>query len=57
MRAYGIAASQFGRRRIVCDRLDFQDMQAAEIGDLLKAERGVVDQPGSGRVGHERLGH
>ena len=39
--------------------LDLEDVQAAEIGDLLEAERGIVDQPGSGRMRHQGsgLGH
>ena len=52
-----VAASELGRRRVVGDRLDLQDVEPAEFGDLLEGERGVVDQPGSGRMGHERLGH
>ena len=52
-----VAARQLRRRRVVGDRLHFKDVEAAEFGDLLEAERGVVDQPGSGRMGHERLSH
>jgi hypothetical protein len=32
-------------------------MEAAEFGDLLEGERGIVDQPGGGRMRHERLSH
>ena len=56
-RAQRIAAGQLGRGGVVGDRLHLEDVQAAEFGDLLEGERGVVDQPGSGRMGHERLGH
>ena len=56
VRAQRIAPGQLGRGGIVGDRLDLQDVQSGEIGDLLKSELGVVYQPGSGRVGHERLG-
>ncbi len=55
--ADGIAAGQLGAGGVVCDRLHLQDVEAAEVGDLLEAERGIVDQPGGGRMGHERLGH
>jgi hypothetical protein len=37
--------------------LHFENVQAAEFGNLVKAERSVVDQPAGGSVGHERLGH
>jgi hypothetical protein len=57
MRANRVAAGIFGSRRIVCDRLHFQDVKPAEFRDLIKAQRGVVDQPTGCRVGHERLGH
>jgi hypothetical protein len=52
-----VAARQLGRSRIVGDRLHFQDVQAAEFGDLLERQRAVVDQPGCGRMGHQGLGH
>ena len=55
-RAQRVAAGELGRGGIVGDRLHLEDVQAAEFGDLLEGERRVVDQPGSGRVGHERLG-
>jgi hypothetical protein len=32
-------------------------MKTAELGDLLEGQRRIVDQPGSGRVGHQGLGH
>ena len=56
-RAQGIAAGQLGRGGIVGDRLHLEDMKAAKFGDLLEGQRSVVDQPGGGRVRHERLGH
>ena len=52
-----VAAGELGRRGVVGDRLDLEDVQPAEFGDLFEAERGVVDQPGGGRVRHEGLGH
>ena len=55
--AQRIAPGELGGGGIVGDRLHFQDVQAAKFGDLLEGERGVVDQPGGGRVRHERLGH
>src|SRR3546814_5772093 len=42
---------------LIGDRLHFQNMQAAEIGDLFESESGVVDQPGRRGVRHERLRH
>ncbi len=46
-------------RRLVSDRLHLKHVQAAEGRDLLEGERAVVDQPGGGRVRHQRmfLGH
>ena len=38
----------------VGDALHFEHVQAAELGDLLEGERGVVDQPDGGRLGHQR---
>jgi hypothetical protein len=32
-------------------------VEAAEFGDLLERQRTIFDQPGGGRMGHERLGH
>ena len=52
-----VAPGQLGRRGVVGDRLDLEDVQPAEFGDLFEAERGIVDQPGGGRMRHERLGH
>jgi hypothetical protein len=57
VRAHRIAAGQLGRGGIVGDRLHFEDVETAEVRDLVERQRGVVDQPGSGRMGHERLGH
>jgi hypothetical protein len=52
-----IPAGQLGGGGIVGDRLNLEDVETAKFGDLLEGESGVVDQPGSGRVGHERLDH
>ena len=38
---------------LVGDALHLERMQAAEIGHLLEGERGVVDQPDGGRLGHQ----
>ncbi|RZJ45054.1 MAG: hypothetical protein EON86_02205 [Brevundimonas sp.] len=32
-------------------------MQAAEIGDLLERQRGVVDHPDRSGLGHQNVGH
>jgi hypothetical protein len=32
-------------------------MEPAKFGDLLERERSIVHEPGSSRVGHERLSH
>ena len=45
------------RHFAIGDGLDFQRMQFAEIGNLVKGERGVFDQPHGGRLGHQRSGH
>ena len=43
---------------LVGDPLHFEHMHAAEIGNLLKGDRGVVDQPDGCRFGHQgRVGH
>ena len=39
------------------DRLHFQRMEAAQIGDLVKGETGVVDQPYGGCLRHKQLCH
>jgi len=46
-----------GRHVTVGDALDFQLVQATEVGDLLEAEGGVVDQPDGGRLGHQGFCH
>jgi len=40
---------------LVGDALHFQRMQAAEIGDLLKGQSGIVHQPDGGGLGHQGL--
>ena len=52
-----VAPGQLGRSGIIGDRLDLEDVEPAKFGDLLERQRAVVDQPGGGRMGHERLGH
>jgi hypothetical protein len=52
-----IAAGKLGCRGSIGDRLDPENVQAAEFGDLLEAERSIVDQPRGGRMRHERLSH
>src|SRR4029078_4226887 len=56
-RTNGVAAGELGRRGIVGDRLDFEDVQPAEFRDLLEGQRCILDQPGGGRMGHQGLGH
>ena len=41
------------RHVAVGDALHLEHVQAAEFGDLLEGERGVVDQPDGGRFGHQ----
>ena len=43
-----LAASQ-----IVRHRLNFQDMDPAEIGNLAEGQAGIVDQPGGGGMRHK----
>jgi hypothetical protein len=57
MGAHRIAAGIFGCGGIVGDRLHFEDMEPAKFRDLVETERGVVDEPAGGRMGHEGLGH
>ena len=38
---------------LVGDAFHFQGMQAAEIGDLLEGQRGIVHQPDGGGLGHQ----
>ena len=43
---------------LVRNTLHLEGMHADELGDLLEGERGVVDQPDGGRLGHQGLvGH
>ena len=51
-----IAAGVFAACEIVCHCLDFQDVQAAKVGDLFEGQAGVIDQPSGGRMRHERGG-
>ena len=40
------------------DRLDFEWMQFAEVGDLVERQRGVLDQPNGRCLRHQqRMGH
>ena len=45
------------RHLAVGDGVDLEQMQHAERGDLLEGERGVVDHPHGGGLGHQRLSH
>ena len=40
----------------VGDRLHFERVQLAEIGDLVERQRGVLDEPDGGRLRHQRRG-
>src|SRR6185437_185573 len=52
-RRHGVLALDTFRHVLVGDALHLQRMQAAEFGDLLEGQRGVVDQPDGGRLGHK----
>jgi hypothetical protein len=52
-----IGAADIARHLAVGDAAHLQRVQAAEVGDLLEGERGVVDQPDGGRLGHQDIGH
>lgn len=41
----------------VGDATHFKRMQATELRDLLKRQRGVVDQPDRSGLGHQDVGH
>ena len=41
----------------VGDALHLEGVEAAELGDLVEGQRGVVDQPDGGRARHDRLVH
>jgi hypothetical protein len=41
------------RHVLVGDTFDLKRMQAAEIGDLLEGERGIIDKPDGCRFGHQ----
>src|SRR5690606_30700294 len=41
----------------VRDALDLERMQAAELGDLLEGETGIVHQPDGSGLGHQRSIH
>ena len=51
-----IAAGIFAAGKIVRHRLHFENVKAAEFGDLFERQAGVVDQPGGGRMRHQRFG-
>ena len=57
VRANGVTPGQLGRCGVIRDRLNLENVQPAELRDLVERERGVVDHPGGGRMRHERLGH
>ena len=54
---YRIEALHANRDFLVRDRLDFQNVQSAEIGDLLKAQAGIFNEPYGGRLWHQRFIH
>ena len=57
VRGHGIEALDARRDVAIGDALHLELVHPAEIRDLLEAERGVVDQPDGGRLGHQRLVH
>ena len=52
-----IATGIFAAGHVICHRLNFEDVDRAEFGDLRETECGVVNQPGGGCVWHQRGGH
>ena len=52
-----IRAADIPGNLAVGDTLHFKRMEPAEIGDLLEGQRRVVDQPDSGRLRHQNVGH
>jgi hypothetical protein len=50
----GIHALDAVRHVAIGDALHLENMQAAELRDLLEAEGGVIDEPDGRRLGHER---
>jgi hypothetical protein len=53
----GVEALDALRRVAVGDRLHLERVKLAEIGDLVERERGVLDEPYGGRLGHQRCNH
>ncbi len=53
MRLHGITASIFGTSQIVRHRVHFQNVDAAKVGNLLKAQAGIVNQPACSCVRHQ----
>ena len=49
-----IVALDAGRHLAVGDSLDLERVQFAELGDLVEAQRGVLDQPYRRSLGHQR---
>jgi len=56
-RGDGVDAFDPGCDLAIGDALNFQRMQVAESGDLVKGQRGVVDQPNGRRFRHQYFGH
>jgi hypothetical protein len=52
-----IEALHLVRHLAIGNRLNFERMQTAELGDLIEGQRGVFDQPYGGRLGHQGCGH
>jgi hypothetical protein len=53
-----VGAADVARHFAVGDAAHFQRVQAAEIGDLLEGQRGVVHEPDGGRLRHQDVsGH
>jgi hypothetical protein len=45
------------RRVAIGDRLHFEHVKFAEIGDLVERQSGVLDEPDGGRLRHQRNRH
>ncbi len=52
-----VGAADIARHFTIGNALDFEQVQATEIGDLVESERGVVNEPDGGRLGHQNVGH
>ena len=52
-----VDAADVARHVAVGDAAHFQRVQAAEVGDLVKGQGGVVDEPDRSGLGHQNVAH